>query len=144
VLRERKRPVDEHRDHAVAGLVGEGIAFDGIGHLLRATHQYAQPLADFYLDQPVEPRADFILVFVAHEDKIAAGDIGADIGEPSLLADRLELFHRQLVVAADIHPAQQGYPTRHQPSASIAVAMPISRADSPPASWVVSVIATRL
>jgi hypothetical protein len=46
--------------------------------------------------------------FAAGEHHIAAGDVGADAGKSQRLAHRLQLAHRQLAGAADIHRTQKG------------------------------------
>jgi hypothetical protein len=54
--------------------------------------------------------------FAADENDIAAGDVGADVLEPQRLAHRLELAHRELAGAADIHCAEQGDEGGHRRS----------------------------
>ena len=55
--------------------------------------------------------------FRTTENRIAALDIGFDVGESERFQQRGKLLHRQLVIAADVHAAEQGDPdfrTRHR------------------------------
>jgi hypothetical protein len=75
---------------------------------ISAADQHADRLAGIAFERGFQRLLHRGFGFAGGEDHIAAGDVGFDAGKAQRLAHRLQLGHRQLAGAADIHRTKQG------------------------------------
>ena len=103
----RRRPVQEDRHRAIGGAPRKGICLEDRGQFGRSSEQNSDGLAGIGLQAGFERRPDLGFGFPAVEDHIAAGDEGSDLGKAGSLAHGLQVAHRKLAGAADVHGSQK-------------------------------------
>ncbi|CAM2152957.1 hypothetical protein PT2222_20018 [Paraburkholderia tropica] len=103
-----RRGVEKDRDSAIGRRIGEGIGGDDGRHLGGVAQQHADGFARVSLEARFELLLHARCGEAAVEHDIAAGDIGAHVGETERFAHRAQFGHGEFAGAADIHGAQQG------------------------------------